>query len=246
MSQNIYDDQGFFDAYRKLRENKDSANNVEERPALFALLPDLQGKRILDLGCGYGENCRLFSESGAESIMGIDISEKMLAVAQAENRRNSIKYVKMRLEDLDGLNEQFDVVVSSLALHYVEDFESVARNVYGLLDAGGYFIFSQEHPLITAPKAGVKWESSENGSRQHYCLTDYTISGKRVIFWLVDGVIKYHRNISDIINPLIAAGFKIEKLLEPIISQDLVQRIPSYKNNAHVPNYLMVKAKKCM
>ncbi len=58
--QNIYDDPVFFEGYRKLRGNPDSANALQEKPALFALSPDLGGKSVLDLGCGYGENCATF------------------------------------------------------------------------------------------------------------------------------------------------------------------------------------------
>ena len=84
-SQNIFDNQEFFDGYKRIRSNKYSANNLEEKPALFSLAPDLAGKAVLDLGCGYGENCAEFKERGASRVLGIDISEKMLEVATAEH-----------------------------------------------------------------------------------------------------------------------------------------------------------------
>lgn len=74
--QNIYDNEIFFDGYKKIRENKFSANNLFEIPALLSLLPDLEGKRILDLGCGFGEHCKMFVAQGAKAVVGIDISEK--------------------------------------------------------------------------------------------------------------------------------------------------------------------------
>jgi len=83
-TQNIYDNPVFFDGYKKLRENPDNANLLEEKPALLSLAPDLMDKTILDLGCGYGENCIEFKRLGAVRVTGIDISEKMLAVARAE------------------------------------------------------------------------------------------------------------------------------------------------------------------
>jgi len=79
-SQNIYDNQTFFDGYKKLRDNPESANILEEKPVLFSLAPDLTSKAILDLGCGYGENCAEFKRLGASSVVGIDISEKILEV----------------------------------------------------------------------------------------------------------------------------------------------------------------------
>ena len=141
--QNIYDNETFFAGYKKIRENKANANILFEIPALFSMMPDLQGKRVLDLGCGFGEHCKKFVECGAEKVVGIDISEKMLEVARAENGDSKITYVNMPMEDIAGLQEKFDVVISSLAFHYVEDFAGVVRNIHSLLEEEGIFIFSQ-------------------------------------------------------------------------------------------------------
>lgn len=97
-SQNIYDNQTFFDGYKKLRENPYSANNLEEKPALFSLAPDLTGKAVLDLGCGYGENCAEFKRLGAAKVTGIDISEKMLEVAKDDHP--DIEFIRADMSDL--------------------------------------------------------------------------------------------------------------------------------------------------
>ena len=123
-------------------------------------------------------------------------------------------YKKLR-DDPYSLKRKFDVVFSSLALHYIEDLGLFAKNVYSLLNDGGYFIFSQEHPLTTAPIAGASWSRDPEGNVLHYNLTDYARSGKRSTRWIVDGVEKYHRTFSEIINALVTAGFTIEKMLEP-------------------------------
>jgi len=83
-SQNIYDNPEFFKGYIALRQNPHSANEMLEKPALFSLAPVLDGKRVLDLGCGCGENCAEFFRRGAASVTGLDISENMLSVARAE------------------------------------------------------------------------------------------------------------------------------------------------------------------
>lgn len=80
--QNIYDNEIFYEGYKKIRDNENNANNLFEIPALTSLLPELKDKRILDLGCGFGEHCIMFIEKGAASVVGIDISEKMLEVAK--------------------------------------------------------------------------------------------------------------------------------------------------------------------
>ena len=92
-NQNIYDNQIFFDGYKKLRSNPSAANDIVEKPALFSLSPNLQNKSILDIGCGYGENCVEFIKMGASSVTGLDISVKMLEVAENENTSPNIKYI---------------------------------------------------------------------------------------------------------------------------------------------------------
>ena len=131
--QNIFDNETFFSEYQKLREREVNANNLFEIPTLFSLLPDLEGKRVLDLGCGSGERCMDYVKRGASKVTGIDISEKMLAVAKSENSDEKITYLNMPMEDLGSLEGEYDVVISSLALHYVEDYPGVVKNVYRLL-----------------------------------------------------------------------------------------------------------------
>lgn len=241
-SQNIYDNDVFFDGYKKLRDNPYSANIVEEKPALFSLAPDLSGKAVLDLGCGYGENCAEFKERDASTVLGVDLSEKMLAVAREEHP--DIEFVRADMSDLSFLKGSYDAVFSSLALHYIEDFAALAKDVYEHLNPGGYFIFSQEHPLTTAPIAGASWSRDEAGSVLHYNLTDYARCGKRSTKWIVDGVEKYHRTFSKIVNSLVDAGFAIEKMLEPIPTEETIERDPSWEKHLHKPNFLLIRAAK--
>lgn len=227
-----------------MRANADSTNNLEEKPAIFSMIGNMEHKSILDLGCGYGENCKMFSDNLALFIVGIDISEKMLNVAKSENNAKNIKYFNMCMEDISSLNNKFDIVVSSLALHYVKDFNKLVKDIFSLMNDGGIFVFSQEHPLTTAPINGANWIKNENGIVDHYRLTDYSKSGDRKVSWFVDGVIKYHRTFSDIINGLILAGFIIDTVDEPIPTKDMIKKSPNYENNLHKPNFLIIKARK--
>ena len=240
--QNIYDDPDFFEGYKKLRDNPDSANNLEEKPSLFSLAPHLLGKAVLDLGCGYGENCADFKARGASRVVGVDISEKMLSVATKENPE--IEFIRADMRDLSFLDGGFDVVFSSLAVHYIEDFSAFVQQVCQRLKAGGYFIFSQEHPLTTAPVNGPSWEKDEQGNAKHYRLTDYARGGKRTTRWIVDGVEKYHRTFSEIVNALCAAGFVIEAMLEPTPTEETLQRDSRWYKDFHKPNFLLIKSRK--
>jgi len=242
--QNIFDNEIFFDGYKKIRENEVNANNLFEIPALLSMMPPLKGKRVLDLGCGFGEHCKMFVEGGADKVVGIDISRKMLEIAQAENSDPKIAYRNMAMEDIGQLEETFDVVVSSLALHYVEDFSGVAANVYKLLDKNGVFLFSQEHPLVTCHSGGNRWTRDDQGEKIHVNIANYGIEGEREARWFVDNVKVYHRTFSSIINSLIGTGFTIAQMIEPLPSRELLQTYPDYKDLLHKPDFLLLKVKK--
>lgn len=243
--QNIYDNEVFFKEYSKLREREVNANNLFELPTLFSLMPDLKDKRILDLGCGTGERCIDYLNLGASKVTGIDISENMLAVAMSKNSNPNITYINMPMEDLDSIDEEFNVVISSLALHYVEDFTGVVKNVYRLLSDGGIFLFSQEHPLATCYSGnGDRWTRDENGRKLHVNIANYCVEKRNDSTWFVEGVQRYHRMFSTIVNTLADSGFRILKMTEPYPTEELVQKHPEYYDLYHKPDFLFVKAVK--
>ncbi len=242
--QNIFDNEIFFDGYKKIRENVVNTNILFEIPALLSMMPDLTGKRVLDLGCGFGEHCKMFVARGAEKVIGIDISRKMLEIAQQENSDPKITYLNMAMEDIGQIQESFDIVISSLAFHYVEDFPGVAKNIYSLLDTNGVFLFSQEHPMVTCHSGGNRWTRDEHGEKIHVNISNYGIEGLRESSWFVDHVKIYHRTFSSIVNTLIETGFTIEKMIEPLPTKELLQDYPDYKDLLHKPDFLLLKAKK--
>lgn len=242
--QNIFDNEGFFEGYKKIRENPLSANEIVEKPALFSLCPDLIGKTVLDLGCGYGENCQNFSKMGAKEVVGADISKKMIEVASKENSFRNVSYRIMSMSDLSSVEEKFDLVVSSLAVHYIQDFDKLLYEIHGLLNDKGLFIFSQEHPLTTALTKENYWSKDENGEISHYNLSDYSLEGERKTSWIVEDVIKYHRTFSSIINALVNNGFVVEKIIEPIPDESVMEKHPSYRRYYHKPDFLFIRARK--
>ncbi|MBQ8388699.1 MAG: class I SAM-dependent methyltransferase [Clostridia bacterium] len=242
--QNIYDNATFFEGYRNLREKENNANNLFEIPALLSLLPELDGKKVLDLGCGFGDHCRLFAEMGAEKVIGIDISSKMLDVARKENADPRIEYINMPIESIDKLNGSFDIAVSSLAFHYIEDFSGAVKNVFDRLSEGGIFVFSQEHPLVTCHSRGSRWTKDENGEKLYVNLANYGVEGERETKWFVEGVKIYHRTFSLIINTLTEAGFTVEKMIEPRPSPELLEKHPEHKDLFHKPDFLLIRSRK--
>ena len=104
-----------------------------------------------------------YIRQGAKSVIGVDISEKMLEAAKEKNSDPNITYIRMPMEDIYKLEGEFDLVVSSLAIHYVEDYKGVLKNVNRLLVKGGVFVFSQEHPVNSSYGGGERWLKDENG-----------------------------------------------------------------------------------
>src|ERR1700730_18492160 len=130
MTQNIYDNEEFFAGYNRLRRSIEGLGGAPEWPALQAMLPDLHGRAVLDLGCGFGWFCRWARENGAAAVHGVDVSEKMLTRARAPTADPAISYERAALEQLALADASFDLVYSSLALHYIADLEGLMAGIH--------------------------------------------------------------------------------------------------------------------
>ena len=150
----------------------------------------------------------------------------------------------MPMERIDELDEAFDIVVSSLALHYVEDFRGLVKNVFALLKQDGILVFSQENPLTTCFSSGNRWTKDEKGNKIHANISNYSTDGERQSVWFVNDVKKYHRTFSSIVNTLVDAGFILEKMIEPIPTVEMLEKHPKYFDLLHKPDFLLVKVKK--
>lgn len=149
MKQNIYDTDKFFEKYSQMDRSTKGLAGAGEWKTLEKMLPDFKGKAVLDLGCGFGWHCQYAIEHGAKSVTGVDISRKMLAVAK-EKTSKQIEYICKPLEDVEFPQLSFDIVISSLALHYLISFEDIVKKVRKWLKKRGAFVFSVEHPVFTA------------------------------------------------------------------------------------------------
>jgi ubiquinone/menaquinone biosynthesis C-methylase UbiE len=240
--QNIYDDPTFFAGYEKLRETNSGLNDVLEQPALRGLLPQsLEGLRVLDLGCGFGDFARFARGLGARSVVGVDVSAKMLAGAAERTSDSTIEYRKVSIEEFQPAGGFFDLVVSSLALHYVEDYGAVVGRVAAILKAGGRFIFSVEHPICTA--LAQPWVRDGSGKALYWPVDDYRREGRRNTRWFVDGVVKFHRTVETYVNVLLDGGFALRSLLEPepVMANDAV---PDLGLQRRRPPFLLLAAER--
>ncbi|HLX36506.1 MAG TPA: class I SAM-dependent methyltransferase [Candidatus Binataceae bacterium] len=242
MAQNIYDDAGFFAEYSRLPRSIDGLRAAPEWPSLRAMLPDLHGKRVVDLGCGFGWFCRWARESGAAHILGIDVSEKMLARAIEETRDAAITYVRSDLETLELPVAAFDVAYSSLAFHYIEDFRGLAANIRQALVENGRLIFSVEHPIYTAPSEPTFVRNS--AGRATWPLDDYLDEGPRSTDWLAKRVIKHHRTLATYLNALVDARFSILCIDEWGPTPEHIAAHPDWADDHQRPPFLLMSARR--
>ncbi|WP_440962115.1 class I SAM-dependent methyltransferase [Paenibacillus nitricinens] len=242
MKQNKYDDTNFFSAYKQMPRSIGGLKAAGEWHVLQPLIPDLHNKSVLDLGCGFGWHCLYAREQQASSVVGVDISEKMLQEARGKTDDPAISYIQMPIEDIEFASEQFDVVISSLAMHYVASFEAICRKVHAYLKPGGSFIFSVEHPIFTS-RNEQDWYVDDQGNRLHWPVDHYQSEGLRETTFLTENVIKYHRTISTYFNDLIGAGFAIKAVKEPKPSDEM-SNDPWMKDEDRRPMFLIISAQK--
>ena len=243
MKQNKYDDPELYANYSRMRRSIRGLDEAQEWHAFRSLLPDLHDKRLLDLGCGFGWHCRYARQQGARCVIGVDLSKNMLARAKAMTADPAIEYRRSAIEDVDFPAEEFDVVISSLALHYVERFELVCQKIYQCLASFGELVISVEHPVFTA-LATQEWCSGPKGERLHWPVDDYQKEGPRHTQWMADDVVKYHRTVSTYVNALINSGFRIAKLSEPEPMPEMLIEQPDLKDDCRRPTFLLIAAVK--
>ena len=240
MAQNIYDRPDFFAGYSGLRRSVHGLDGAPEWPSVRAMLPPLAGRRIVDLGCGFGWFARWAREQGAAHVLGLDLSANMLARARAETAGDGIDYATADLEALDLPAAAFDLAYSALAFHYIADFDRLARMIHRALRPGGALVFTIEHPIYMAPRR-PGFVTGEDG-RRSWPVDGYALEGERVTDWLAKGVLKHHRTLGTTLNALIAAGFAIRHVEEWRPSAEQVARQPGLADELERPMMLLVSA----
>ena len=230
-----------FEAYETLAEAYSAAvetkphNALYERPATLSLLPDVRGKRVLDAGCGPGIYAEILLDRGA-SVFGIDASPNMIELARSRvGDRAEFRIADLR-EPFDFLDDgSFDLVISPLVIDYVEDWNSLFREYYRVLRSGGHFVLSVHHPFF---------------EYIYYKVENYFEKAIVSVRWKgfpgveVD-MRSYRRPLQDVLNPLASAGFRLERILEPLPVPEFEQADPKhFEELSKFPSFLCVSATK--
>jgi len=232
LAQDAYDE--LAEAYAALVDTKPH-NAYYERPATLSLLPDVNGKRILDAGCGPGVYAEWLAAHGG-IVVAFDANEKMVALA-TQRLGEKVQVLRANLEaPLDFLaDNSFDGVISPLVMDYIRAWEPVFREFYRVLKPGGFLVFSMEHPYM-------KYAT-------HHMMSNYFKVEQVEYVWRGFGkpvsVPSFRRPLSGVINPLLQAGFILEQILEPIPTEEFWERDPEdYEELMRSPGFLCIKAVK--
>ena len=187
----------------------------------------------IDLGCGDGQLCRELAAGGAGRVLGLDPSARMLQLAATRTAGPAIRYVRAFAEDACLAAGCADLVVSSLAFHYVADLPGLLGRVGQWLRPGGLLVFSLEHPVVTAaPQRG-----------RDPCIVDgYFDEGGRDTCWFIDGVRKYHRQVGTIVAAVLQAGLVLTHVDEPAPAP--LRARPDLELHLRRPSLLLITARR--
>jgi SAM-dependent methyltransferase len=239
MTQNIYDNDDFFSAYGKLRRSQEGLAGAPEWPSLRAMLPDLSGLHVLDLGCGFGWFCRHALEAGASTVAGVDVSEKMLTRA-AQISDPAIRSIRADLDSFALEPNSLNLVFSSLSFHYLRNLDALMAQISNALVGGGRLVFSVEHPFFTAPQAPA-WIATADG-RKTWPIDSYLKEGPRTTNWLAPGVVKQHRTIASYLNLLWRHQLCLFHVEEWGPTDTLITTWPDLADERERPTFLLLGA----
>jgi SAM-dependent methyltransferase len=212
-------------------------NALYERPAMLELLPAVDGHRVLDAGCGAGWYAAQLAARGAR-VTGIDASAAMIAYARDRFAAPPDSALASRVEfavadlqqPLAFADASFSGIISSLALHYIRDWRPMLAEFRRVLEPGGWLLFSTHHPLAEAVRLRpARYLDTE-------LVEDY---------WKWVGTVRYYRRpLGAIVEAIADAGLAIEKLVEPLPTEEFRRSRPdSYTRLLAQPEFLIIRAR---
>lgn len=206
------------------------ANAHLERPATLSLLPDVRSARVLDAGCGAGHLTAELADRGA-TVVGLDASRGMLGYAR--ERLPAVEFLLADLgRDLPFEAAAFDGVTSSLALHYVREWNTLFGELRRVVRPGGWVVVSVQHPHADFEEY--------DGSRNYH--EAERVSATWESFGVEVDVPAYRRPLSAMVQPALDAGLRLDRVLEPTPTEAYRRADPErYEYEATHPNFLCLR-----
>ncbi|MDD1780920.1 class I SAM-dependent methyltransferase [Enterovibrio sp. ZSDZ35] len=210
-------------------------NALLERPTLQSMLDSVEGKDVIDLGCGSGIYAEYFLAQNARSVTCLDFSDEMVDIVESKFKDR----VRAYQQDLSkGLpkeaDDSYDVAVSPLVIHYIEDLNVVMEEAYRVLRAGGVFAFSTHHPF-----ADFECSTTGNYFDRELVKEEWNTVGEPV------QVTFYRRSLTEITDAITDAGFSITKMSEGQVSEEAKLICEeTYERLRKNPNFIFFKCQK--
>jgi SAM-dependent methyltransferase len=201
-------------------------------PAIFGMLGEVRGRRILDAGCGQGYLARLLASRGAE-VVGVEPAERLLRYAERREAESplGISYLRRDLSRLGQLGGPFDAVVANMVLLDIPAWHEALANCISSLRAGGLLVYSLEHPCW------VSGHFEEWAERGHVEISEYLDEYESV----GPAGKNFHRPLSVYVNATIRLGCALTELAEPRLSEDQVED-DVQRLLCHVPPFVVIGA----
>jgi len=237
-----YDDNDFFNKYIAKRKKGNSPNETIEKPIIDELIQSVEGKVILDLGCGDGKYGKELLQKGAQFYHGIEGSSNMYQLALKNLPKENTTVEHQDIEQHNYAEAKYDLVLSRLVFHYIENLESLFNQIHKSLKLGGELIFSIEHPVITSCYKAYNDKSIKK--RQHWIVDDYFKSGERVNIWIEKEVIKFHKSLEEYFQIIKNTNFELLDLRESKPQKKHFKSEEDYQRRMRVPLFLILKLKK--
>ncbi len=240
---------------QSIREGMDVFRDLYSLPAFLDFVGPIRGKRVLDIGCGEGYNTRFFAQRGAQ-VVGVDLSKEMIRLAQEEENKTKlgIRYFNASWTDLSIFEEEFDIILSTMALMDGPGYEEALKEFYRVLKNDGALFFSVSHPCFLPP--GYVNLKDTCGISTHKVINNYPKEGPWEFTWQLSKnanksdsqtvtSISYHRTLSTYINHLLQTGFILKKIDEPLPSEEACKQNSRLKIARDVaPSFLFIHATK--
>lgn len=212
------------ESYEAARTRPDSFDVLMEFPAQLSLIGNVAGKRILDLACGSGAKAIHLAHQGAREVVGVDISETFVNDVARIEPPPTTRFLRgdiSRLGEIEGLSGRFDIVLLLNALGYADDELVTLRAIRALTDDDGAFILARAHPLRFAVERSESTGVDLGAAYHDRSPFSYTSKwdGKTTLT---------HRaaTFGDTVNLLVDAGFWIDRVLEPTLTEEQRRQFP--------------------
>jgi len=225
---------------KEAREGKNAnRKGLLDQPMLGAA-GDVKGLSILECGCGEGRFCRMLVERGAAYVLGLDLCPPMIEAAKRlQSGRDTYRVADVEELDFIG-SETFDLAVSYLNQCDLLDFVANTKEVFRVLKGGGRFIIANLHPMRSAVGG---WHKTSDGTK-HVILDNYFDEGERHWRMLGADFTNFHRSLSTYTRGFLDAGFSIEGIVEPTVTEERLKQYPELDDECRVPNFIIYVLRK--